>query len=195
MVYCPTYEGYKVTAKPTFLPVALERMRDHLKYDGTDNDTHITELITEAANYVEEYTSFLIRQQTIEEKHSSFPNRFVLRFGNVQSITSITYTDEDGNNQTLAATEYKIVDTDFITEIHLTYDKTWPTTQSEASAVTVTYVCGWTSTDDVPGILKRAMRYVAGRWDTMREDDSGKTKVRGFTTAENLMNHYRLWQV
>jgi len=76
----------------------------------------------------------------------------------------IQYYDGDGALQTLATTVYAV---DTISEpgrIVRAPNQSWPTTQSDrARPVLITYVCGWTSVDLIPELIKQGIRvYVAG---------------------------------
>lgn len=87
------------------------------------------------------------------------------------SVDSITYTDSDGNTQTLAASAYKV---DLVSEparIVPAYGTTWPATRNEINAVTVTYTCGYGAAGtNVPQAIKSWMLVRIGAMYENREE-------------------------
>ena len=61
----------------------------------------------------------------------------------LQSVTSITYIDTDGNSQTLAATEYRVDNSTEPGRITPAFSKVWPVTRAVTNAVTVRIVVGF----------------------------------------------------
>jgi hypothetical protein len=61
----------------------------------------------------------------------------------VQSVTSITYVDTDGADQTLAADQYRLVDRHGAGVVVPAYNVTWPTLRPQEAAVTVRFTAGY----------------------------------------------------
>lgn len=75
----------------------------------------------------------------------------------LQSVTSITYYDTDGVEQTLAADQYTV---DAISEparIEPAYGVTWPGTREQMNAVKVRFVAGYGDAADVPACVRNWM--------------------------------------
>lgn len=89
----------------------------------------------------------------------------------VSTVNSITYTDVDGNTQTLSPSLYK---TDFVTEpcrVVPAYGTSWPGTRNEISAVSVAYTCGYGSAGAaVPEAIRQWMRLRVGAMYENREE-------------------------
>lgn len=66
-----------------------------------------------------------------------------LPFPPLQTVDSIKYVDQDGVQQTLVNTEYKVDTTSEPARIVPAYGKTWPATRNEINAVEVTFTCGY----------------------------------------------------
>jgi Phage gp6-like head-tail connector protein len=88
----------------------------------------------------------------------------------VQTVDSITYTDGDGNAQTLSPSLYKL---DTITEpcrIVPAYGTTWPATRNEINAVSVSYTTGYGNASAVPDPIKGWMLLRIGAMYENREE-------------------------
>ena len=69
----------------------------------------------------------------------------------LQSVSSITYYDSNGTSQTLSSSVYTVHTASEPGRVTLAVNQAWPSVQCErGSAVTITYVVGWTSEDLVP---------------------------------------------
>lgn len=87
----------------------------------------------------------------------------------LQSITSITYIDGTGTQQTLSPTLY-LVDTN--TEpgrITPSYGNIWPIIRQQIASVQVTYVCGYGTAAQVPDTFKEAIKLLVNHWYVNRE--------------------------
>lgn len=121
-------------------PITEAEAKLHLRLN--DDDPGISELgtyITAARQAVERYLNASVAQQTRTEILDAFPSgsgAIKLPMGPVQSITSIAYTDTDGNPQTVSSS---ILSEDVLTPA---YGEDWPATQSIIGAVTITYLAG-----------------------------------------------------
>ena len=178
---------WKVTSAPATEPLTLTELRTWLRLPTsfTSDDTLITELIKEARLFIERHTARALITQTIEQYFDSFPvaterdrlglNGRVLELyiAPVISITSITYIPTDGNptsySGTLNSSNYYLDNISGLNSgswprITLKKGETWPVVESYPNAVKVTYQAGYGSASDVPGVLKKAIYRLAGRW-------------------------------
>lgn len=106
----------------------------------------------------------------------------------VQSITSITYKDANGNTQTLSTDVYLLDDYALPNAIVLKYSQSWPDTYEEQNAITVTYVAGQ-STSDLPQAIKQAMLLTIADFYENRTDYVKRLP----TAAQYLLNQYRVF--
>jgi len=95
-------------------PLTVQEVKDYLRLEGfiddseslssdfTDDDTLIGELITSARVRLEDYTGLSFIPKTMEIEFTNLAGNFVIPFGPVTEITTLTYSDED----LTAITEY-----------------------------------------------------------------------------------------
>jgi len=173
--------GYVVTSAPATEPLTLDEAKAHLRVDHSDEDDLITSIIAAARVTVENYLQQKLITQTVVEYFDEFPaDGIVLTFWPVQSVTSITYTDTDGDTQTWDAAEYKVdiygVFGGGPARITEAYSETLPTTRDETNAVAVTYDAGYGAASAVPAPIKAAMRLlIAEMYEYRLENDEWKS--------------------
>lgn len=140
-----------VTA-PTAEPVSLADCKLHLRVDSTAENDLIAGLNTGARDYLESFTRRALPRQTWDWKLDAFPcgSEFYLPKAPCISVTSITYLDTDGAEQTLSTDVYG---TDLPTgpmaragRIYLKYNQQWPQTRDIPNAVVVRFVAGYAGT-------------------------------------------------
>lgn len=89
----------------------------------------------------------------------------------LQSVTSVKYLDQDGAEQTLSPSVYRVVSGgDRPSSIELAYGQTWPATRSVSAAVTVRFVAGWTAPSLVPAPIRTWIMARVGGLYAQRED-------------------------
>lgn len=129
-------------------PLTLSETKLHLRIESsiTDEDSHISALIAAARVYAETDGRRLVTQ-TMRLTMSRFPSgRFiVIHYWPVQSISSITYFDENGTEQTLAATKYRLGSLSGKPVVELDDDEVWPDIDTRIDAVKVTFLVGYRS--------------------------------------------------
>lgn len=128
----------------------------------SDHDEQLAELIREAREQWEHDTDTATLTQTLSVTVPYFWDGIELPRRPVQSITSITYYDGSNAQQTLSTDIYQLDAPGRL--IRLKYLQNWPTTAVRWDAITVTYVAGYQSRADVPGMARRAMLLQLGRW-------------------------------
>jgi uncharacterized phiE125 gp8 family phage protein len=124
---------------------------------NTTGDPWITMMIRSATKTAESITRKVMLTASLTHVLDCWPAVIYLPKSPVQSVTSITYVDENGATQTLASDQYR---TDLVSEparITPAYDVTWPTIRNVTNAVTVTYVAGYGAAADIPAGIKNWM--------------------------------------
>lgn len=142
-----------VTA-PQTEPVSLDEAKDHLRVTTNDDDVKITGYITAARKWVENHTSRALITQTWDMWIKSFPlstEAIYIPKAPMQSVTSITYVDSNGSDQTVTSSIYT-ADTDSDPgRVYLAYDQSWPTARWQEKAVKIRYAAGYgDDPDDIP---------------------------------------------
>jgi uncharacterized phiE125 gp8 family phage protein len=198
-----------VSVEPTVEPITLAEAKLQLRVDDdiTSDDGLISALITAARQKVEIETRRALVTQTQVLKLDQFPSgeNPVIELPNppLQSVSAVQYVDQNGDTQTLAASEY-IVDT--VSEparITPAYNTFWPLTRAQINAVTVTFVCGYASgsgspTDyaaNVPQALKAAIKLLVGHWYENREAVAAANLKPLPMAVDSLVWNYRNLQL
>lgn len=193
------------TSAPSAEPVTLAEARDWLKLDATGSpETHpdddiVSALIAAARRQCEDVECHnQIVTATYTAKLDRFPagdcDLIYLPKPPLQSVTSITYIDEDGATQTWDAANYIVHAPDRAPGfVELGVNKDWPDTRDQKNAVTITFVCGYGAASAVPdGIKQWILANVAARYET-REAETANRVVK--TYIDHLLDPYRLRRV
>ena len=156
------------TVDPTREPVEVEAFKSNTSYfeDLADKDAFISDNLVAAREHVENITRRAILTQTWVYYLNAFPDvdYIKLPFGNLQSVTSIKYTNSSGTQTTMTVTTEYLVETNGpeIGRIVLPYGVSWPSyTLYPSKPIAITYVCGWLAPQDVPRIIRKAVEMIA----------------------------------
>jgi uncharacterized phiE125 gp8 family phage protein len=87
----------------------------------------------------------------------------------LQSVTSITYVDSNGDTQTLATDQYQVDALSTPGRVLPAYGVSWPTTRCQANAVNITFVAGYGLAAAVPATAKHAIKLLLSHWYENRE--------------------------
>lgn len=162
-----------VVTAPAVEPVSLAEGKLHLRVDISTDDDLITAMIQAAREVVEGISRRALITQVWKLILDEFPeeDEIVIPLPPLQSVTSITYKDRDGNESTFSSGDY-IVNTD--TEpgkVVLAYGSSWPsTTLYPTGAITVQFTAGFgDASTDVPEKYRQAMMLLLGHFYENRE--------------------------
>lgn len=183
--------GLTVSSEPASEPVSVDQARAHLRLDETEDETTVRALITAARQHVEAVTGRALVTQTLEMKLDHFPGTahgildlrmhpealtgrgqdWAIRLPRspLQSVSSISYVDDAGSTQTLAASKYDVDTSSLVPRITPAYSEVWPTTRPIPNAVTVTFVAGYSAVSSIPAGLKQAILVLVGTMFENRE--------------------------
>jgi len=157
-------------AGPAVEPITLAEAKLHLRVDTTADNDYITGLIEAARVHCEQVSGRSFVTQTITGGIAGWPNDGVIRliYSPLQSVTSIKYTDEDGDESTLSTDVYG-VDTK-LDLVYLKNGQTWPAdVLRDYDPITVTWVAGYGLAATVPETYKHAIKLLIGHWYENRE--------------------------
>jgi uncharacterized phiE125 gp8 family phage protein len=90
----------------------------------------------------------------------------------LQSVSSITYVDNDGVTQTLSTSVYDVDVDHFPGRVLLKYGQVWPVTRVQRNAVTITLVAGYASPALVPADWKHALLLLIAHFYQHRGDEN-----------------------
>lgn len=166
--------GLTLITAPTTEPLTLDEAKQHLRVDTSDDDGLIAGYILAARHWVESQAGPIISQTwdyTLEEwPICDGEYEIELPMKPVQSITSITYIDTNGDSQTLAADQYEAVLDDPTPSVVQAYGAVWPAVREKPAAITVRFVAGYGSISSVPDPLRVAIMLLVGRFYEHREE-------------------------
>lgn len=161
-----------VTA-PAAEPFQLTEAKAHLRVDFTDDDDYIDSLIVAARRQVENETKRALATQTWDYYLNGFPacDSVPLPFGQLQSVSSLKYTDYLDSETTVATSVYQAVTWEDPGRIVLKYGQSWPTaTLRTAGGVVVRFVCGYGAPSSIPADLLHSMKLRIAHWYDNREE-------------------------
>lgn len=197
-IYRPIRWATNVTVQPTQEPILLEEMKTHARVTAPEEEALLAGNIIAAREWAEAYTQRALITQTRTLKIDRFPNRedavIELPGGAIQSVSSISYTDTDGNPQTWATANY-VVDTEWEPgRIGLAYNKNWPTdARIWDLPITITYVAGYgDDPSDVPQLIREAIMRVALELYEMRQETTSESMESVAWGARALASRYRI---
>lgn len=164
----------KQTSGPGAEPITLAEAKAHLRISGTDENDLITALIQAAREMAETYTKRQLITATYTAKYKDFPDlegSIQIPRTPLQSVSSITYVDNQGSTQTLSTDVYEVLEDDTEAYVVLKPLQSWPEVQAERKqAVTVTFVAGYGNAgSDVPAAARSAMLMLIGHLFENRE--------------------------
>jgi len=156
-------------------PLSTGEFKDFARITDNTEDHLIDSWGLAAREKVEDDTRRALITQTWDWILDEFPDSsgavLTVPLPPLQSVTSITYVDTNGNSQIWAAADYQ-VDTDSTQgRIMPAYGQSWPSTRDQMQAVTVRFVAGYgDNAVDVPERLLNAMKVLVATWYENRED-------------------------
>lgn len=150
---------YVVTVEPTEEPIALAEAKVHCRVDHDDENDLITSLIVSARQWAENETRRRLVNTTLRLSMDCFPEVIRLPGGKVSSVTSITYTDTNGDSQTLSSSVYTLDSDSEPARIVQAYGQFWPAIRYVPNAVKATYVAGYgAAASNVPDGIRSAIK-------------------------------------
>lgn len=169
-----TASGYAVAqvTAPTAEPLQVSEVRRHLSLDDSYFDDYLSSLIQVARAKVEAETHRQLVTATYDLKLDALPvgqESLSVPYGQLQSITSVTYTDTAGASQTFSSDDYDVSTAKDPGTIRPGYGEVWPVARNQLEAAAVRFVCGYGAASSVPQAIKHAMLLLIGHYFINRE--------------------------
>lgn len=143
---------------PVVSPVTRDELKLHARVDGNTEDDLLDDLIATATAFLDGKDGLLGRcliTQTLRLSLGAFPAEVVLPLPPAQVVTSVTYLDADGIEQTLAPSAYRVIGGDPGKVFPV---DSWPATKADPEAVKIEFRAGYGDlASDVPAPIKRAI--------------------------------------
>ncbi|QDV34022.1 head-tail connector protein [Tautonia plasticadhaerens] len=170
---------------PAEEPVTTAEAKAHLRVEVDDDDTLIAALVVAARRLVEARLARALVSQAWDLTLDGFPRACTQRPGSwerswsyygtltvplapLASVSSITYVDAAGEEQTLDPSGYQVV-AGSPGLVVPAYGTSWPATRSRPEAVTIRFTAGYGDAADVPQTLKLAVLLLVSHWYEHRE--------------------------
>jgi uncharacterized phiE125 gp8 family phage protein len=197
------YTRRLITA-PVKMPVTKADVKEHLRIESTytTDDDYLDALIASATAQAETRLARRLITQTWELVLEDWPGGdcIELPFGSLQSVTSVKYTDEDGNSQTFSDSNYGVKTVPTLGEVVLLDGASWPTeTLYPVDPVIIRFICGYgDDPEDVPSNICHAIKLMVADGYEFRESGSvgvGSSPYVSSMADKSLLQPYRIWNV
>lgn len=195
--------GLTLVTGPSTEPVTLAEAKAHCRVAISDDDGLIAGYIIAARVHLETETRRAFLTQTYDVTFdyewprvwdkclTAYRPQITLPKAPLQSVTSVSYVDDAGASQTLAADQYRVASGGIEGLIEPAYDVSWPTVRPQMGCVTVRFVCGYTSTPDP---IRQAILLLVGHWYENRESVViGQAPAQLPMAVDALMFPYRVF--
>jgi uncharacterized phiE125 gp8 family phage protein len=172
-------------------PVTLAEAKAQCRMvEDNSEDTFLTSLLAPSRAYVERYTGYFYDSGNRTATFTRWGDFLEIPRRPVTSITSVTYTNEDGNNATY--TGFLTTIGNYSTRIYPAIDDDFPAL-ADGGLITVVYVAGALgSTSEEYLIGKRAMLLLIGHWFENREAAAlGVTSTEVDFAVRSLLDELR----
>lgn len=173
-----------IITPPVSDPVTLADAKAQCRVDGTDEDELIDGLIAAATAHVEAYTGRSIITQTLRLKTDAFTDEILLPRGPVQSVSSVTYYDANGNEQTASPTLYQLSEN----SVFRVPGASWPTTDEGKDRVSIIYVAGEAAPQPA---VRHAILLLIGWWYDNRSAASSTAMKEVPHAVDALLANHR----
>lgn len=189
-------------------------MKTHLRVEHDDDDAYIEALTQAATEHLDGYNNILGRAlapQTWELTLDEFPpSEIAIAVLPLVSVESITYDDEDGNEQTVDEADYFVdnAGTEFGWIIPVE-DFEWPATLGAANSVRIRFIAGYVDIEQggsgsasgdmvsgVPTPIQMAIKLLVAHWYENREAvHVGSSPAEMPLAVQALIQPYKRWPV
>jgi len=187
----------RLVGAPKNLPVTLDELKAALRVDFADDDAVLTSYLKAAVQHLDGFHGILGRaiinqDWQIAMRGWPYAGIIALPLGDV-SAASLTFYDEDGVSQIVAAQSYELAETVSGAWLRLTSDFERPVLDKKRGLpIEVTFTAGFgDSGADVPEPIKVAIKMLAGHWYENREAVTGRVLMKTPMAVDRLLSPYR----
>ena len=160
------------TLAPATPALSLATAKDHLRVEHEGDDVLIARLVEAATAAIEGPNGIgvaLVTQTWRLSLDGYLPLPLELPLGPVQAVTGISYTDADGDTQTLDPALYSLDTDNRPARIVQSFSAPLPAVRRQLATVKVTFTAGYGTADAVPADLQSAMLLMVGHLYHHRE--------------------------
>lgn len=186
----------KLVTPPVVEPVTLEEAKEQCRVVISADDAFLTGCIIAAREAAELYTRRAFVAQTWEAGFERFPECFELAKPPLIRVVEITYTDDDGVAQTLAADQYTVDDYSQPARVLRPRSVTWPVLTETGIRVRVRFEAGYERGEgspandaaNVPEGIRQAIKLHVGEMYENRDVAHAMPQA-----CESLLHPYRVY--
>jgi uncharacterized phiE125 gp8 family phage protein len=165
------------TAAATYLPVTVERARERLHVDFTDDDADIEVLIRAAVEALEARTGLVLATSGFEYRTSCWPRQIDLPAAPIRNVTSVKYLDEALVEQTVPSQDWYWVPGAAGGAVFFNSTFAAPALADRPDAVRIVFEAGYDDPAATPGdprlafppSAEMAILFLVGSWYAHRE--------------------------
>jgi uncharacterized phiE125 gp8 family phage protein len=186
------------TVAPAVRVVGIDELKHYLRVTWDEENDSIEDIALAAEEEVEKELSRALTAQTWVLRLDAFPCWEILlprpapKDGPyLTSVTQLQYVDADGNTIVLSGSVYVVDTASDPARIHLAPNQVWPATRTVPNAVIITYVAGKVTGEEVPELIRMAIKQAAADMYTHREPTLTGTIVNNLPIYERLMTSHR----
>jgi len=178
---------------PQVEPVAVGLVREQAVVAHDEDDGLLLRLITAARMHVEQVTWRQLITATYEWRLDRLCGALYVPRPPLQSVVSLEYADAQGNLQTLEPAAYTVDSHSTPGRIVPAAGTSWPATRGHIDDVTVTFIAGYGTPEDVPEPLTHAILMLVAYWYEQRESAAGRTMTSVPLGFDALIAPYRVY--
>jgi uncharacterized phiE125 gp8 family phage protein len=186
---------------PAVLPITLNELKAHARFDLSDEDALLVGYLRAAVDHIESSNGLALVAQTWRWVVDGFPLQCCdwirLPIVPVLTVSSITYLDGTGAQQTLDPGDYQLSGDRITPKPPST---SWPATWHGLDTVVITFDAGFGPDHNfVPEDLRQVVMMIAAYWFAQREvasigPEHGPVSHIPFGARE-ILQAYRVWMV
>ncbi len=189
-----------LVTEPAIEPVSLYELREHVRLidQNQERDTQLTDYEVAARVHVEQVKTWrALVNTTYDQYFDTFRSRMPLDWPPTGSITSVKYTDINGDEQTVDSSVYELGECSGVGVLRLQYNQEWPSdVRGHPDDIVVRLVAGYGATAaSVPAPIRAAIKImVADMYENPESFVTGTiiAQFRHEATVDRLLSPYRI---
>lgn len=177
--------------------ISTDAAKTHLNVGHSGDDAYIEDLVEVAAKKAEAWTRRKLLTTEVTGYLEAWPagDAIVLPYGNLQSVTSVKYTDTAGDQSTFSSDNYIVETGSEPGRIVLGYGKNWPGgALYPSNPIEIVFTCGYGDEGtDVDSLIIHAIKIMIADLYEHREDVIVGAVSKNLQAARALCMLCRFW--
>lgn len=162
--------GVRVVSPPSRMPLLAPDVFTQLGLQAHHGE-HVSALIAAATDRVESHLGRALITRTLAVTIDRFDcQKIELPYPPLVEVDAVRYLDDDGTQQTLDDSMYRVLTSNEPGSIELAYNESWPTSRPVSEAVEIEYKAGYgVDGANIPHAIRQAIVMMVGEWMEFRE--------------------------